>query len=269
MNKDVILEVKFNTGLGDFYACLLSMKVCYDELISNGFSVGVRLNYENNWYASPNQYFIIENYFDLSQFGDDVKINYEIGNDYKLLDYVEYAFYIFIKNDLSNFSFIKDKKFYGYSVESITKGNPYPPINIRNNSLVSNRIKQELNKIVNNFGNFKTFHFRYLDSFIPKMEDIENAKKIIHNLTNENESIFISSSSFEISKIQLDDRKVLEFNYEVENVNDRIKRDLLNMCIMSFSDTIYSQSVYWSNYQTYGLIHNIKNKNHEEFIIKI
>ena len=275
MENKIILETWFNTGLGDFYACLFSTKVGYDHLISLGYDVEVRLNSYTNTYGigldEEHNKFLNEN-FNLSYF-KSYYINKSIPSDFIKVRNVQYAYDIYIHNSSNLHDVINSLELYGYSVENVStilggKSQPYPPNQYE--SLLHPNLIDKLNKIKDSFGEFYSIHFRFFDSKSLTNDELENIYKVINQIVDENsiKNIFISSNVDVLKGINNTDVKSLSLGITYNTNYERVVYDLINMCIFSFSKKIYSFRSHWSNYLTYSLFHNTDNLRYEDFIIE-
>jgi len=266
---EIILRTWFQTGLGDFYACLLSTKIAHDKLKSLGYTVIVIITYEHCHYGCDDQTKLINNCFNLSEF-DSVQLNGKIPEDFSLYKNIQWAYEIYTKNN-TNQDLLNNITLYGYSVENIYRGQPYPDNTHRIKTLFSESFLNELESISKPFENFITIFYRFSDSYEPSIELIGNIKTKILEISNENKNhkIFISCKIPEISQLTIPDVEIVNFEYDVQSNYDRVKRDLLNMSLFMFTDKLYFSISHWSNFLTLSLIHNTSNKNYEEFLIQI
>jgi hypothetical protein len=269
MKGKIILETWFETGLGDFYACLISLKEGYDKLISLGYDVHVRINSKVSFYHDlKSQNTLLEECLDFSLFNENLKLNVPIDEDFIKLPTVAYAYNIYVHKENENLLEIQSLDLYGYSVENIAKGGPYPSINNRKRLLFNHKFLNEIENITIPFGKFIMIHLRYDDSHLTSETEVNQIKQLILDIHNNDKDlkILLSSHVKEINDIMVDGVDMVTFNYEVNNIYDRMKRDLLNMSIFAYCDKLYTRTVLWSNYQTLGLVHNINGKSYEDFI---
>ena len=271
MKNPIILETWFNTGLGDFYACLLSTKVAYDVLKNFGFDVELRINSHTNRYGLglDEEYRIfLTNNFNLDYFDSYCENYVKVKN-------VQYAFEIYIHKESELFEFLNKYQFYGYSVENVAtlyggKSQEYPPI--QNKSLLHPNLLKKLEEISEEFGEFYSMHFRFPDSHTLNEEKYSEIIKIISDVIKDNtiKNVFISSNVNVLNDINNENLNLLKLNLNVEtqsNYNNAYY-DLVNMCIFSYSKKIYSFRGHWSNYLTFALFNNEENLKYEEFIIE-
>jgi hypothetical protein len=272
MKENIILETWFETGLGDFYACLISLKEGYDKFISMGYEVDVRINSKVSFYGDlKSQNVLTEECLDFSLFNDNVKLNTPIDEDFILLSTIAYAYNIYVHKENENLLEIQSLDLYGYSVENIAKGGPYPSINNRKKLLFNDVFLNEIENIIKPFGRFVMIHLRYADAHLTSETEINQIKQLILDIHNNDKDlkVFLSCHVKEINDIMVEGVDMVTFNYEVNNNYDRMKRDLLNMAIFAYCDRLYTRTTLWSNYQTLGLIHNINGKSYEDYIEKI
>lgn len=269
MKGKIILETWFETGLGDFYACFISLKEGYDKLKSLGYDVGVRINSRASFYGDlKSQNDLIEECFDFSLFNSNIKLNTPIGDDFIKLVTIEYAYTIYVQEENKDLLKNESLNLYGYSVENIAKGGPYPSDTNRKIPLFNDKFLNEINNIITPFGKFIMIHLRYSDEHSTSENEINQIKELILDIHHKDKDIkvFLSCHIAEINDIKVDGVEMVTFNYEVNNTYDRMKRDLLNMSIFAYCDKLYTRTITWSNYQTLGLIHNINGKSYEDFI---
>ena len=266
---NVILRTWFQTGLGDFYACLLSTKIAHDKLKSNGFNVTTIITYDYSHYGNEEQTKLLHDCFDLSNF-DVLLINSPIPENYEFFKNIQWAYEIYTLPN-NNYELLHGLELYGYSVENIFKGQPLPEINFRKSTLFNSQFLTEIQTISEKLGKFITIFYRYSDSHVPSNDEIKTIyDKILSISTEHNDyNIFISCKISEINEIKIPNQKIVRFEYEINNHYDRVKRDLINMSLFMFSDKIYFSISHWSNYMTLSLIHNKLNKNYDEFLFRI
>jgi hypothetical protein len=272
MKGKVILETWFETGLGDFYACFISLKVAYDKLILLGYDVEVRINSKVSFYHDLNsQNRLLEECLDFALFNNNLKLNLPINDEYVKLSTIAYAYNIYTHNEIKDVSEIESLDLYGYSVENVAKGGPYPDDNNRMTILFNSKFMDEIKNIVNPFGKFIIIHLRYNDNHIATENDINQITQLLNDIHKRDSEIkiLLSCAVKEINNIKVDGIEMVSFGYDVSNPYDRMKRDLLNMSIFAYCEKLYTRTVLWSNYQTLGLIHNIGGKSYEEFIERI
>jgi hypothetical protein len=269
MKGRIILETWFENGLGDFYACFISLKVAYDKLISLGYDVEVKINSKVSRYRDlKSQNILLEECFDFTLFNNNVKLNSPISDEYVKLSTIAYAYNIYTHNEIKNVSEIQSLDLYGYSVENVAKGGPYPDDNNRMRMLFNSKFINEVKNIVNPFGKFVIIHLRYTDEHIATEDDIKQITQLLNDIHQRDNKIkiLLSCDVKEINNIKVDGIEMVSFGYDVDNPYDKMKRDLLNMSIFAYCEKLYIRTIYWSNYQTLGLIHNIGGKSYEEFI---
>jgi hypothetical protein len=269
MKKFVIIKTWFNTGLGDFYACLLSTKVAHDFLKKINYDVEVRINSSLNKYGLENQKKFIQNNFNMNCF-DRFSIDNPIPENFVLVKNVQHAFEIYVEKGSDSFMELRDIELFGYSIENVAtinggRSQPYPPKQMT--SLIHENILKKVFEITEKFGEFYSIHFRFSDGKILTELEKNNCVLKINDLinSNQNKNVFMSSSIFEINQLRND---FLKINYEINNNEDYVIRDLINMCVFSQSEKIYSYSPHWTNYLTYSLFNNKLNKKFEDFIIQ-
>ena len=145
MKGKIILETWFETGLGDFYACFISLKVAYDKLILLGYDVDVRINSRVSFYGDLNsQNRLLEECFNFTLFNNNVKLNTPINDEYTKLSTIAYAFNIYTHNEIKDTSEIESLDLYGYSIENVAKGGPYPDDNNRMTMLFNSKFIDEI-----------------------------------------------------------------------------------------------------------------------------
>jgi hypothetical protein len=272
MKGNIILETWFETGLGDFYACLISLKEAYDKFISMGYEVDVRVNSKVSRYGNIDiQNKLIEDCFDFNLFNNRITLNNPIDGEYVKISTIAYAYNIYTHNNVKDIDEIKSIDLYGYSVENVAKGGPYPTDINRNKMLFNDKFLNEIERIVKPFDKFIIIHLRYSDDHVATENDINQITQLIIDINNKDSKIkiLLSCDVKEINDIRVDGVEMITFNYEVTNQYDRMKRDLLNMCIFAYCEKLYTRTINWSNYQTLGLMHNINGKSYEDYIEKI
>ena len=272
MKGKIILETWFETGLGDFYACFISLKVAYDKLTLLGYNVEVRINSKISRYGDVNsQNKLIEDCFDFTLFNNNVKINSLISDEYVKLSTIAYAYNIYIHNEIKDVSEIESLDLYGYSVENVARGGPYPDENNRKTMLFNSKFIDEIQNIVESFGKFIIIHLRYSDDHNATENDIIQITQLLNDIHQKDGEmkILLSCDIKEINNIRVDGVEMISFDYDVNNSYDRMKRDLLNMSIFAYCEKLYTRTIHWSNYQTLGLMHNMGGKSYEEFIERI
>jgi hypothetical protein len=275
MENKIILETWFNTGLGDFYACLLSTKIGYDYLTNLGYDVEVRINSHTNRYGigldEEHHKFLNEN-FNLNYF-KSFFINQDIPSDYVKIRNVQYAYDIYIHNNSELQDTINNLDLYGYSVENVStilggKSQPYPPTQF--DTLLNPNLINRLNKIKESFGDFYSIHFRFFDDKTLSDDELNKIYKVINEIVDENQikNIFISSNVDILKGITNTDIKSLSLDISYNTNYERVVYDLINMCVFSFSKKIYSFRSHWSNYLTYSLFNNDYKLKYEDFIVE-
>lgn len=275
MEHRIILETWFETGLGDFYACLIATKVGYDHLINLGYDVEVRINSRANTYGigllEEHNKFLNE-HFNLKYF-NDCKINTPISDEFIKVKNVQYSYNIYVHKNSNLYDVINEIKLYGYSVENVatTPGGwaqPYPPK--QNDSLLSDDFIQKLNEIKKEFGEFYSIFFRFSDDKNLSEDELIKIREVINNIVNENEikNVFISSRVESLRNLKGINANSLSLNLTYSNNYERVVYDLINMCLFSFSKKIYCFRQHWTNYLTFALFNNESDLKYEDFIIE-
>lgn len=267
---NVILRTWFQTGLGDFYACLLSTKIGYDFLKTKGYNVKVIISYESSHYGMDLQTNLLNECFGLTVF-DNIGLNEKIPDNFKFCHNIDYAYEIYTVND-DICSEIDRSNLHGYSVESIFGGTPYPSEYYRDNLvLFKSNFIDEVKNIVSNYGRFLTIFYRFPDSHTLNENDILDFTNKIKSISKENEglNIFMSCKIQQVLDIFTGDDRFLKLEYNVSSNYERVKRDLINMCILMYSEKIYYRIYHWSNYLTLSFVHNKSEKKYNNFLIRI
>lgn len=268
--KKIILKTWFETGLGDFYTCLFATKVAYHILENLGYSVEVKLNSNRYIYGYEETMEILNNCFSFNTF-NSFSIDTKIPKNFILYKNIHYAYEIYIEDSLD--ALVLDNiDFYQYNVESITKGSHHPVDVYRKNiDLLSNNFKKEIEKKCEELGNFSVIFLRYPDDCESlSSNDLNNLKESIKKInTIDNQIYFISSKVENINNIKINGMNIKNIEINVLNNYDRVYRDLLNMCMFYKAEKIYYKWYHYSNYTTFGLIHNEKLKNFDKLFIPL
>jgi hypothetical protein len=265
--KKIILQTLFETGLGDFYTNLLSVKIGCDKLEKLGYSVEVRLNSNTYYYGKEDTLLILKNCFDFNTF-KSFSIDNPIPKEFSFYKNIQHSYNIYIENGIDT-SLIDNINLYQYCCEKICEGNPYPENLYREDmSILSKTFLSDLESHIRDLGEFSTIFLRYPDTIENITEEELNNLKITikEKHKKDNHNYFISSRVGNINNIKIDGINIKNIDIRVLNNYNRIYRDLLNMCIFYRSEKIYYKWGHWSNYVTFGLIHNKKLKNFDEFL---
>jgi hypothetical protein len=178
---------------------------------------------------------------------------------------------IYLNNDLLNntlFEEIKKINFNGYTHHLVKKNideldNSYYGLNFINSNFVkiSKKIKNNNSKIIG-------IHIRMPDGIKSDNTITQNFKNKIERLFElfPNHKFLISGLGFELIDLKLNEDKILNFDKETENFKEFFEFDILEMCLFSECEFIFTYCNWDSAYLSYAILKKIKNKKINNFL---
>jgi hypothetical protein len=293
MKPDVILTIRWVTGFGDFYTCLVYVKTGYDILTEYGYNVQVRLVSDDGAvgqaYACADPHKFIQENFNLDE---PFANNFSIHTKYPLLP----DGFDFLREVKGSYNIFNNKKLNKDKVNLLRELELEFELNLENfatwadfqklplkycnpaDALISSALKTEIEDIVNQFGKFDTFHFRVgipphgssISQLSPNYEShfdtndyLNICKEAVLDNVDSTKSVFIGSNISKIDELLVDGLNMVDLppidataSYgDVDGI--RMKHDLIAMCIHAYADTIYSVRHWTTNFFTFSYLHNI------------